>query len=157
MSFSALHNHSHFSLFRIYQLQVLWRIYIGFVIYRTYNKLCSSILKEYSFILWLIDPSLGKALETDETTVAMRRCSNHNPITTEISLKTVLCNQLLDSCNRWTTAMEKEVFSMWSTPRSFLEENWGGQVSCQLSVVSCQLGVEFCTRGCEDRTWACEA
>jgi hypothetical protein len=39
-------------------------------------------------------------------------------------------------------------------PRSYLEDIWGDQVSCQLIASSVK---EFCTGGCEDRTPAREA
>jgi hypothetical protein len=46
--------------------------------------------------------------------------------------------------------METGVFSTWSVPRSYLEDNWGDPVSCQLRV-------EFLTGGCKDRTLTREA
>jgi hypothetical protein len=45
---------------------------------------------------------------------------------------------------------ENGMFSVWSVPRNYLEDNWSHPVSCQLRV-------KFCTRGCENRTWAQEA
>jgi hypothetical protein len=89
-------------------------------------KLC-----KYLHILWHIDPLLGKDLETkkDTTAIAMQQRGKHTSTTIEILLGTVLCNLLLGSCNSWTTTMEMEVFSMWSVPRSYLEDNWGDRVS----------------------------
>jgi hypothetical protein len=51
--------------------------------------------------------------------------------TTELLLETVLCNQLLGNSNSWTTTIETGVFSMWSAPRSYLEDSQypcGGEV-----------------------------
>jgi hypothetical protein len=41
---------------------------------------------------------------------------------------------LLGSCNSWTTTMETGVFSMWSMPRSYLENNQGDPFRAQLKV-----------------------
>jgi hypothetical protein len=41
-----------------------------------------------------------------------------------------------------TVTMEKRVFSMWSTPKTYKEDNWGNPVSWVLLVVGCQLLVE---------------
>jgi hypothetical protein len=103
-----------------------------------------------SAILWGIDPLFGKDLETNETTaVAMQRRDEQ----ASALLETVLCNPLLSSCNTWTNPTTG-VFSMWSMPRSYIEDNWGNPVSsqmkvslwngrqrecCQLSVVSWEL------------------
>jgi hypothetical protein len=77
---------------------------------------------------------LSKVLETNsETAVAMQR-RGKQVSTTIVTVITVLRNPLLSSCNSWTTTLETAVFSMWSVPRSYLEDNWGDPVSCQLSV-----------------------
>jgi hypothetical protein len=60
--------------------------------------------------------------------------SKHAFKTTELLLETVLCNPMQGSCNNWTTAMEMGVFSIWSVPRSYLEDNWGDPVSCVLKI-----------------------
>jgi hypothetical protein len=81
--------------------------------------------------LWRIDPLLGKDLHTNnETTdVALQRRGKHASTTIELLFETVLCNLLLSSCNSWTTTMETEVFSVWSVPRSFLEDRCDDLVS----------------------------
>jgi hypothetical protein len=82
-------------------------------------------------ILWRIDPLPGKYLETNETTaVATQRRSIRASTTIQLLLETVLCDPLLGSCNSWTITMET-VFSMWSVPKSYFEENWGAPVRCQ--------------------------
>jgi hypothetical protein len=77
---------------------------------------------------------LGKDLETNNetTSVAMQRRGKHAPTTIELLLETELCNTLLGNCNSWTTTMEKGMFSAWSLPKSYLEDNWGDPVRCQL-------------------------
>jgi hypothetical protein len=87
-------------------------------------------------ILWRIDPQLGKDLETNNetTAVAMQWCSKQASTTIELLLETVLCNPLVGSCNSWTTTMQMGVFSMCSMPRTYLEDNWGDPVSCQLNI-----------------------
>jgi hypothetical protein len=67
-------------------------------------------------MLWYIDPLLGKDLETNNetTAVAMHWCHKHASTTIELLLETV--------------------FSTFSMPRSYLEDNWGDP-----EVVSCQL------------------
>jgi hypothetical protein len=42
------------------------------------------------------------------------------------------------------------VSSAWSVPKSYLEDNWGDPLSCQLTESS--LRVDICTADCEDRT-----
>jgi hypothetical protein len=81
---------------------------------------------------------------------AMQRRGKHASTTIELLLEKVLCNPLLGSRNSWTTTMEMRVFSVWSVPRSYHEDNWGDPVSYQL-------WVEFCTGGCDKRTRAREA
>jgi hypothetical protein len=87
-------------------------------------------------ILWHIDPLLGKDLETNNetTAVAIQRRGKHASTTIVLLLETELCNPLLSSCNNCTTTMETGVFSSWSVPRSYVEDNWGDPVSCQLNV-----------------------
>jgi hypothetical protein len=81
------------------------------------------------YILWGIDPLLGKDLETNETTtVVMQRRGKHATTTTELLLETVLYNPLLGGYNSQTTTMETGVFSMWPVPRSYLEDKWGDPV-----------------------------
>jgi hypothetical protein len=124
-----------------------------------------------SYILWCIDPLLGKDLETDNetTAIAMQQHGQHTSTTIELLLEMVLC--MLDSCNIWATTVEMGVFSIWSVPRSYLEDSWGDSVSwksaCEEKTSrlvwnghqpgSCHLRVGFCMGGCEDRTWAREA
>jgi hypothetical protein len=81
-----------------------------------------------------MDPLVDKGFETNNetTTVAMQRRGKHSYTTVDILLETMLCNPLLGSCNSWTTTMEARMFSTMSVPRSYLEDNWGDQVSCQL-------------------------
>jgi hypothetical protein len=83
------------------------------------------------YILWCINPLLGKDLETNNETaaVAMETRGKHASTTTQLLLETVLYNALLGSCNSWTKTIETGVFSMWSMPRSYLEDNWGDQIS----------------------------
>jgi hypothetical protein len=84
-----------------------------------------------SYILWRIDPLLGKDLETDNetTAIAMQQYGKHTSTAIELLLEMVLCYSMLFSCNSWTAAMKVGVFSMWSVPRSYLEDNWGDPVS----------------------------
>jgi hypothetical protein len=42
------------------------------------------------------------------------------------------------------------VFATRTVPKSYLEDNWGDAVHCQLRV-------KFCAGGCEGSTWAREA
>jgi hypothetical protein len=58
-------------------------------------------------ILWHKDPLLGKDLEinNETTAIAMQRHDNHTSTTRELLLETV--------------------FSAWSVPSSYLENNWG--------------------------------
>jgi hypothetical protein len=51
--------------------------------------------------------------------------------TMEFLLEMVLCNLLLGSFNSWTTTVET-VCSMWTVPKSYLEDNWGNPVNSQL-------------------------
>jgi hypothetical protein len=69
---------------------------------------------EQNFILWHIDPLLGKDLyaNNETTAVAMQWRSKHASTTIELLLETVLCNPLLGRCNSWITTMEMGVFSM---------------------------------------------
>jgi hypothetical protein len=66
-------------------------------------------------------PVIGRNLETNNetTAVAMQQRGKHASTTTELLLKTVLCNPLLGSCNSWTTTMKTGLFSMWSMPGSY--------------------------------------
>jgi hypothetical protein len=66
------------------------------------------------YILWRIDPLLGKDLETNEETtpVAVQQRSKHASTTIELLFETALCNPLLGSCNIWTTIMETGMFYM---------------------------------------------
>jgi hypothetical protein len=84
--------------------------------------------------LWCIDLLLGKYLGTNNETlaVAMQLRGKHATTTIEILLETVLRNPLLSSWNSWTTTTEMGVFFMWFVPRSYLEDNWGNPVGCQL-------------------------
>jgi hypothetical protein len=68
----------------------------------------------FRVVVWLIDPLLGKDLETNNetTTVAMQRRGTHASTTIELQLETVLFNPLLGSCNNWTTTMETGIFSV---------------------------------------------
>jgi hypothetical protein len=92
------------------------------------KKSISGFLQTY--LLWHIDPSVGKDLETNETTaVAMQRRGKHTCTTIELLLEMVLCNPLLGSCNSWTTTMETGVFSVWFVPRIYLEDHWGDRVN----------------------------
>jgi hypothetical protein len=66
----------------------------------------------------------------------------------------MLRNPLLGDANipaETVSIREWTVLSTRSVPRSYLEDNWGEQVS-QLSVVG-----QFCVGGFEDRTWGREA
>jgi hypothetical protein len=69
----------------------------------------------YRTILWRIDPLLGKDLETNNetTAVAMQRRREQASTTVELLLETA--------------------FSAWSVPKSYLEDNWGDPLSCQLT------------------------
>jgi hypothetical protein len=62
-------------------------------------------------ILWRIDPLLGKDLETSNETIAlvMQRSGKYASTATELLLETV--------------------FSTWSVPMSYLEDNWGDLLS----------------------------
>jgi hypothetical protein len=64
-----------------------------------------------SLILWHVDALLGKDLKTNNetTAVAMQQRGKHASTTIELLLETV--------------------FSMWSMPRSYLEDNLGDPVS----------------------------
>jgi membrane-anchored protein YejM (alkaline phosphatase superfamily) len=56
--------------------------------------------------MWHIEPSLGKDLETNETTtVAIQQCSKHASTTVELLLEMV--------------------FSTWSVQRGYKEDNLG--------------------------------
>jgi hypothetical protein len=73
-----------------------------------------TLRQNYNFVLWRIDPLLGKDLETknETTAVAIQRRGKHASTTIGLRLETVLCNPLLGSCNSWTIEMENVVFSM---------------------------------------------
>jgi hypothetical protein len=73
---------------------------------------------EQDFLLWRIDPLLGKNLETNNG----ERCDKYASTTIELLLEMVLCNLLVGSCNSWTTTVETVVFSLWSMLRSYLED-----------------------------------
>jgi hypothetical protein len=64
----------------------------------------------YSLHLWhqVLDKDLEANSET--TAVAMKQSCKHASTMVELLLETVLCNQLLGSCNSWTTTMETGVF-----------------------------------------------
>jgi hypothetical protein len=68
------------------------------------------------YLLWRIDPLLGKDLEinNETTAVAMQQRGKHASTTTELLLETV--------------------FSTRSVQRAHKEENWGDLVSSQLRV-----------------------
>jgi hypothetical protein len=91
--------------------------------------------KRATLIMCRIHPLLGKDLGTNNetTAVTMQRFGKHASTTIELLLETVLCKPLLDSCNSWTTTMGTGMFSVWSVPRSNLEDNWGDPVSWELS------------------------
>jgi hypothetical protein len=73
--------------------------------------------------LWSIEPLPGKDLETKEIiAVAMKRRCKHVSTAIKLLLYTVLRNPLLGRRNSWTTRMETGVFSIWSVPRSYVEE-----------------------------------
>jgi hypothetical protein len=74
---------------------------------------------------------LGKDLETNNktTAVVMQQRGKHASTTIELLLETVLYNPLPGSCNSWTTPMDIGLFSMWSMPKSYPEDNWGDPVS----------------------------
>jgi hypothetical protein len=109
-------------------------------------------------ILWRTDSLLGKHLETNNetTAVAMQQRDKHASATIELLLETVLGNPLLGTCNGWTATMETEEFSMWSVPKSSLEDNLGHSFEnkpvnrrlgfwCEMASsleISCQLSVE---------------
>jgi hypothetical protein len=59
--------------------------------------------------IYLVDPLLGKDLETsnETTAIAMQQHSKHASIALELLLETV--------------------FSTWSVQRGYLEDNWGDQ------------------------------
>jgi hypothetical protein len=78
-----------------------------------------------------IDPLLVKDLEANNetTAVAMQQCDEHASTTIELLLETVLCNALLGISSSWTTTVETVVFSMWSVPRSYVEDSLGDPVS----------------------------
>jgi hypothetical protein len=78
-------------------------------------------------ILWYIDLLLGKGLEIDDetTAVAMQQRGKHGCTTVELLLGTVLC-----SCKSRTTRMETGLFSVWSVPRSYLEDSWSDPFIC---------------------------
>jgi membrane-anchored protein YejM (alkaline phosphatase superfamily) len=81
-----------------------------------HNENCPSLVKtpKYQFhqnqhdrfILWRIDPLLGKRLEknNETTAVAIQWCSKHASIAIELLLETV--------------------FSTWSVQRSYKEDSW---------------------------------
>jgi hypothetical protein len=77
--------------------------------------------------MWRIDPLLARDLKANNgmAAVAVQRRSTHASTTIELLLETVLCNPLLGSCNSWTITLEMGMFSVWSLPSSYLEDNWG--------------------------------
>jgi hypothetical protein len=71
---------------------------------------CSGLSVALCIILWHIVPLLGKVLEThsETTAIAMQQHGKHASTTIELLLEMV--------------------FSMWSMPRSYLEDNWVTQL-----------------------------
>jgi hypothetical protein len=88
--------------------------------YEFYKILQLEIIPIPIEILWLIDPLLGRDLETNNETTAfaIQQFSKFASTTIELLLQMALCNPLIGSCNSWTRATETRVFSMWSVPRS---------------------------------------
>jgi hypothetical protein len=82
-------------------------------------------------VFWRIEPLIGNDLETDSetTAVAMQQRGKHASATIELMLERMLCNPLLGNCNSWNTAMETGEVSMWSVPRSYLEDTLDNPVS----------------------------
>jgi hypothetical protein len=86
-------------------------------------NICTYLAPEFSFVtlfylqdtvLWRIDWFLGKNLEinNETTAVTMQRRGNHASTTIELLFETV--------------------FSAWSMPRRYLEDNWSDLVSNDL-------------------------
>jgi hypothetical protein len=90
--------------------------------------------------MWHIDPLLCKDFVTNNetTAVAMQLGCKYASTTIDLLLEMVFCNPLLGSCGSWTTATEMGVFSMWSVTRSYLQDNWGTQLSFDRESVESQ-------------------